>query len=283
MNIKKILKFVWDEFIYGGHLTSLGAISVVFTSAILLNIKITWDFLIVIYLGTYSVYLYNRYEEFKIDTSTNLQRTKHIKIYLNFIPLIIFCFILIFVGILLYFNEISSLFFGILLLLLGLLYTKFFKKFTKKIIAFKSFYISSVWSLLIIFLIIYYSFSFNLSVFLILFFIYLRIFVHTSSFDIKDIKSDRRDRLLTLPIILDQEKLFYLLEIVTIIAVMPIIFGFYFDLFSKYSLMLLFTIPYTFYYFEKLKNKKNIAYFSQLAISGEKILWPLFIVVGKAL
>ena len=39
--MKNKLKIILDEFIYGGHLISLGASSVVFTSAILLKISIT--------------------------------------------------------------------------------------------------------------------------------------------------------------------------------------------------------------------------------------------------
>ncbi|NCF75452.1 MAG: hypothetical protein GWO87_03125 [Xanthomonadaceae bacterium] len=44
--IKKFLNFTWREFIYGGHLTALGASSVVFTVAILLDIPVGWDFLV---------------------------------------------------------------------------------------------------------------------------------------------------------------------------------------------------------------------------------------------
>ena len=41
--IEKVLKLIWQEFIYGGHLQSLGTIAIILVPVILLNIKITWD------------------------------------------------------------------------------------------------------------------------------------------------------------------------------------------------------------------------------------------------
>ena len=79
MKLKKILNSIWNEFVYGGHLLSLGAVSIVYTASILLDIRITWDFLLVVYLGTESVYLYNRFKEYKVDFLTNPERTEHKK------------------------------------------------------------------------------------------------------------------------------------------------------------------------------------------------------------
>ena len=55
--IKKISKLILDELIYGGgHLQSLGAASIVFASALLLRVEITWDILVVSYLFVYIIY-----------------------------------------------------------------------------------------------------------------------------------------------------------------------------------------------------------------------------------
>jgi 4-hydroxybenzoate polyprenyltransferase len=284
MKLKKILNSIWNEFVYGGQLISLGAISIVFTSAILLNIKITWDCLMVVYLGTYTFLLYNRYKELKTDFLTNPQRTKYLRRYINYTPLFIFSFILIFTGISFYFNKLTVLLFGFSLFLLGLFYTKFLKKITKKIIAFKNICFSLIAALLIIFLAIYYSFPLNLPLLLILIFVYLRLFVNTNFLDIKDIESDKEESLLTLAIVLGKKRLIRFLSLINILAVMPIIAGFYFHLLPKFSLMLLFTIPYTFYYFKKSENR-NLS-FSNLyygLVDGEFILWPIFVLLGKFL
>ena len=163
MKVERISNFVWNEFIFGGHLLSLGAVSVVFTSAILLGIRITIDFLLIIYLIAYTIYLYNRFKEYKKDFLTNYDRTQHIAKYIKYTPVIIFCCMLIVICMLLYFGNQISLIFGLLLLIFGLLYSVYFKEMTGRIIGFKNFYVALMWSLLVIFLAFYYSFPLNLS------------------------------------------------------------------------------------------------------------------------
>jgi 4-hydroxybenzoate polyprenyltransferase len=162
MKIQKFLKTIWNEFVYGGHLISLGAVSVVFTSSILLNINITWDSLLVTYLGCQIIYLYNRYKEFNIDFLTNPERTKHTEKYIRYIPLIIFIFSLLAIGILIYFEKFHALIFGFFLVFLGLLYSLFLKKLTKKIIGFKNFFVTLIWASLVIFLAFNFNFYFYL-------------------------------------------------------------------------------------------------------------------------
>lgn len=281
MRIKQILKFVWNEFVYGGHLISLGAVSVVFASAILLNIPVTWDFLIIAYFITYTVYLYNRLNEFKEDFLTNPERTRHIKGYIKHVPCFIFFCTMIIVAMLMYFGNLLSMAFGLLLLLFGLLYSLIFKKITQKIIGFKNFYVAFIWTLLIVFLAVYYSFSMNLSIFLILAFVYLRCFMGTSFYDIKDIKSDEKENLLTLPIILKKKIFIRFLNIINILALLPIIIGVYLELLPRFSAMLFLVIPVAFYFLRKLENKKeNLPYLSEIAIGLEKISWSIFILLG---
>ncbi|NOQ67864.1 hypothetical protein GQ568_00295, partial [Patescibacteria group bacterium] len=109
MRIKQVLKFVKNEIIYGGHLLSLGAASIIFTSAVLLDIKVTWDCLFVTYLGIQAIYLYDRYKKFEEDILTSPERANHLRKYLKYLPIIIFFIILIFVLFLLTFDKIYPL------------------------------------------------------------------------------------------------------------------------------------------------------------------------------
>ena len=282
MKLKKILNSIWNEFVYGGHLISLGAASIVFTSAILLDIKITWDCLLVVYLGTESVYLYNRFKEYKVDFLTNPERTEHIKKYVKYIPFIIFLMTFSAIVFVVYFNKISALTFGLLLLIIGLLYSLFFKKITEKIIAFKSFFISLMWSLLVLFLAIYYSAPINLALFLFSVFVFLRFFVSVSFFDIKDIKTDKQEGLKTLAVVLKQSTLWQFLSIIAILAVLPLIIGVYLRVLPISSLMLFLTIPYTFFYFKQLENKNISPYFLyNVIVDGEFIFWLFFVLSGN--
>lgn len=282
MVIEKIVNSIWNEFVYGGHLLSFGAVSIVYTASILLDIRITWDFLLVVYLGTESVYLYNRFKEYKVDFLTNPERTEHIKKYVKYIPFIIFLMTFSAIVFVVYFNKISALTFGLLLLIIGLLYSLFFKKITEKIIAFKSFFVSLMWSLLVLFLAIYYSAPINLALFLFFVFVFLRWLINTTFFDIKDIETDRQEGLKTLAVVLKQSKLWQLLSIIAILAVLPLIIGVYLRVLPISSLMLFLTIPYTFFYFKQLENKNISPYFLyNVIVDGEFIFWPFFILIGK--
>ncbi|MCK4520728.1 UbiA family prenyltransferase [Candidatus Parcubacteria bacterium] len=284
MAIEKILKFIWNEFIYTGHFLSLGAVSIVFTSAILLGIKITWDCLLVVYLGIHSAYLFNRYKELKIDLSTNPERTLYLQKHIKYIPFIISFYALLMTVILVFFNKTSVIIFGLVLFLIGLLYSIFLKECTKKIIGFKNYFVSLMWTLLIIFLAFYYFYPLNLTLILILIFVYLRCFMDTNFYDIKDIESDKKENLLTLAIVFGRKGLLRFLNLINVIALLPIILGVYLELFPMFSLILLFVIPITFYLLKKLEIEKiNIAYLSEIAIGTEKISWSFLVLFGKFL
>ena len=284
MTIKKSLKFAWKEFIYGGHLPSLGAAAIVIFSGILLNIKITWDCLLLVYLIFYLIYLYNRFKEINIDHLTNPQRTKHLITCFSKTPKIFYVIIFIITGSLIYFSNIRALIFSLFLLLFGLLYTVVFKKITQKVAIFKNLFVAIVFSLLVIYPLIYYPQSSTHSILfialLIAVFVYFKALMMQIFLDVKDIESDKKQKLLTLPVIFGKEKTLNILMAISILATapIPVLFSLYFDILPLSVLMLLFTIPFNFYCFQWAKRKN---YYSYLLESSEFILWPILIIIGK--
>jgi len=162
------------------------------------------------------------------------------------------------------------------------LYTLFFKRFSKKFIGFKNFYVSLNWSLLIPLLASYYFLPISSSVILVFLFVYLRLLLHEIFSDIKDIDTDKKENLQTFPITFDSLKIFYILNIINLFTSLPLVFGVYFGLLPGYSLILLFSLPYSFYYFKKSMIQKinNEAIYSVIS-DGEYILWSIFILIGK--
>jgi len=280
-----IRKLAWNEFVYGGHLLSLGAVSIVFTSALLLGIKVTWDCLVAVYLGMHSAYLYNRYKEFHKDYLTNPERTKHLKKIVNKLPLIIISFLILLVLILVFYSEPTVLFFGLFLLAASLSYSysKGLKNLTKRIPGFKSIFVSLMWASLPAFLVFYYSAPVNIALFLMIVFVFLRFFVNTSSFDIKDIESDKEEGLLTLAIILGKNKLIKTLILLTIISLIPLTIGIYLKSFPFYSLILLVFISLYSLFFLKITNNDKIEnyFLYNVIIDAEFFLWPPFLLLGK--
>ena len=283
--VKKTLKIIWDEFVYGGHLLSLGAVAIALTTIVLLREEIKWSLLIIVYLGAHLIYLCDRYRGLQKDFLTNPERTFHIKKYFKWLPLIICLCIILFFALLIYHGDTKILFFAIFILIGALFSSQFLKGVTKKVVAFKDFYTAFFWALLIIFTGVYYSYSIlNPSLLLFFVFAFLVLFLNINFCDIKDIESDRKEKLLTLAVVLGKDKLLKILSVIVLLAAIPILFGVYFNILPESFLMLLLVIPYTFYFLKKAKDKKaNFAYLTNVIVYGEYILWLFFVLLGEIL
>ena len=267
-------RIAWDEFVYGGHLLSLGAVSIVATTAIILGYKTTWDLLLIVYLEVESAYLYNRYKEFQKDFLTNPERTSHVATYVKAIPVFIVASLLVMFGIVVYCAKFPALVFVLVLFVFGILYSNGLKQFTSKMPGFKSVFVALMWAMLAILFVVYYSLPINLAVILVTCFVFLRQIVNTSFFDIKDIESDKKEGLLTLAIVLGKDRLIALLVFLTWLTALPILAGFYLKLFPVTSLFLLLTIPYSFYYLHKVRQEHiNISFLYNVIVDGEFMLW----------
>lgn len=279
---RSFLNSIWQEFIYGSHLLILGTSGVIFTSAFLLDIPITLNFLLAVYLIFYVIYSYNRLKEFKSDFLTNPSRTQHIKKYINHLPFIIFCSTLTVVFLLMHSGNFWNLIFGFSILLSGVFYTKYFKKITKKIAGFKSFYASFVWALLVLFLSFYYSLPLNLPVFLIFTFVFLRLLTNTIFSDIKDIELDKKDNLKTIPILFGKKKTLSYLHILNIFSFVPIVVGVFMNLLPLFSLILLIFYLYSLFYLKMIGYKKtDVCRLSYVMVDGEYALWPIVLFLSK--
>lgn len=284
MNFKATLQFIKNEFIYGGHLLSAGAVGIVFTAAVLLNIRITWDFAVISYLITYIAYAYNKLAELKSDFLTNGSRARHIERNARLLPMVIIVSLSLILLLLFQFGSLNGIIFVLFMIIGSLLYTLYFKSFTKKIIGFKSFYVSFFWASLVFLLVLYYSADITVAVFLLFIFVFLRFVVSTVFFDIKDMESDKLSGLKTLPVFLGKDNVLALIHVLNVFSFLPIVIGFYFQVFSVLSLLLLIFYFYTFYYL-RLANRGgvNIQKLSYVMVDGEYLLWFLVIALGAKL
>ncbi len=280
--MKENLKLFWDEFIHGGHLIALGNVTIVLSFVLLIGKNILFPPLLIIYLLGFTALLYNRYKEEKTDVLVHPERTETLKKYFKKMVLAIIFSIAISVLILIINGQLYALAFTACLYIFSILYTLYFKNLTNIYIGFKNFHFSLMISLLLIFISLYYSYNFiNLTFLLIFIFIFLRVFVSNVFLDIKDVKNDSEYNLKTFPIVFGPQKTIFFLKIITLISGLLIIFGIVLKIIPIYSLMLLFVIPYTFYYFEKSKKKENFYLVNYVLADAEFILWPISIIIGK--
>ncbi|MBN2065452.1 MAG: UbiA family prenyltransferase, partial [Candidatus Thermoplasmatota archaeon] len=250
------------------------------STTVILKINIKIELFFVVYLGAQCIYNYNHFKEIKEDSLSNPARVSHLKGHLTYIPIMTATYGIIYFSLLVYFGNKLTIFFGGFLLLLGLLFTIKGKKISKKIIGFKSFYASLAWALLVFFIAIYHSYPINITVFVLFIFIFIRLVVNTSFSDIKDLRSDKKEKILTLAM-LPKNHFLNLLHILNFISFIPLFFGLILGIMPRCSLLLLPTFFYSYYYIQKAKNKeisKNSLY--GIIVDGEYYYWPLMLLLG---
>ena len=283
IKLNKIGIFLKNEFIYGGHWLSLNGFAIVFSMQLLLGITIRWEFLIMVYFLLQCVYNYNHYKELEIDFSSNSDRVVHLKKYKKIFPYIITGYGIGFVVPLILFGNFLSIIFGLFLLTLGILYTSDSKKVSKKVVGFKSFYTAFAWALLIFFTSFYCSYPINFSLILFFLFVFIQLIVTTSYFDIKDMKSDKEEGLLTLPLVFNNKQNWIdILHILNIMSFIPIVIGVITSILPIYALFTLILLVYTYYYLQKTKKTNaDIHFLSYVMVDGEYNLWPILLLLGR--
>jgi 4-hydroxybenzoate polyprenyltransferase len=272
------------EFVYGAHLLALGAAALVITAAVLLDEPISVDYPAMIYLAAYSAYLYNRYKEFNADFATNRERVIHFRKYARYTPAIMISVSGSIVLILRYSAKLRDPAASLPILLIyfgGLLYSTFGKRVTKKILAFKNFFVALEYSLPLIFLPLYYSFSFRSALLLLAFFTFFKVFILTSYFDIKDATADARDGLRTLPAVWGLGRSLRFLGAAVVLWGLLILLAVFMGLVPAATVFLLLIIPYNFLIL--LRTARPYASLARLYFlaGGELLLWPVLIYFGK--
>lgn len=281
-----IIHILQNEFIYGGYLTSLGCPAFVLSVSILLNTSIDWPVLAIAYLTPLIVYSYNYYGELEKDLVTNPERAAYLRKKVSIYPFILGTYIIL-LGILLFkFSNPVMIIFVFILVLCGIFYTLLFKDLTKEIPGFKGVYIASVWALAgAFFFNFHYMLSWGLFSVLMFLFIFLRGIINVTFFDIKDIVSDKANGLKTLPVILGKDRTLIFLHVLNVLAFIPLVVGIYIGIIPLFALSLVVFYFYDMYYLKKANavNKKGLRMISYTLADAEFILWPILLIIGRAI
>ncbi|MFA7243857.1 MAG: UbiA family prenyltransferase [Patescibacteria group bacterium] len=279
--MSKVLKTIWSEFIYGGHLLSIGSAGIVFSAAKLIGSSYDWAILIVVYCFSQAIYLFNRLEEFETDIETNPSRTEHIKNRLKSLKIEILAYLVFAYVIMIYQRTWGAIFFSFIPLFIGWTYTKYLKDLTSKIIGLKTIIVSITWALLLPFYYLYFEISSNLMTFLLVFlFILLRWVLNTSFFDVKDIAGDQKIGLKTYPVYFGIKRYMLYAKILNFVSVVPIVIGVINSIFPKWALVFVILIPFIHVCLNNSqKYPKKMSYYYVYADS-EFIVWALLVVIG---
>jgi 4-hydroxybenzoate polyprenyltransferase len=199
-------------FVSTGAFLAFGAVALGISSSILLGIPIDVTFLAILFLITLSVYVVNRGMDIEEDTINQLERVKFIGRYKNFVLI---------VGILTYSlaimlaSEKGLKVAGSICVpvVIGFLYTirwvpnglveRWGFSRLKDIPLVKNVAVAGIWAYSTVLVMLFYNSSpVTLAAILLFVFIFLRCFINTLVFDIRDVLGDSEMKIRTLPIII---------------------------------------------------------------------------------
>ncbi len=253
-----------------GHLQCISACFIVFFSFIYFDILIDNLFLLLsFYLLFYIFYLFNRLKEIKTDLISNPERTAHLLSYKTKAPMVLFFSLIFLFLVIFYLNNIRLFSFFLIFLIFGILYTTIFKKSTKHIPLFKNIYVALCFGLLVFTPFIYTGNQIATLSFYLSFFVFFKIFLIQVLLDIKDINSDKVEKLKTFPVMFGVDKTFYFLYVFSFLS--SFLFSF---------LHPIFFITF-FWNVASLQIAKKIPKNGYLFSFGEVFLWLLMIIYIK--
>jgi 4-hydroxybenzoate polyprenyltransferase len=231
------------------------------------------------------VYSYDYYKDMDKDKDTNIERAAHFNKKSQIYPYLMISYVIALTTLLIVFTNIMMISYILILITVGVLYTLGSKKLTQKIPAFKNIYTTLTWTLAGTFTIaFYYSIQINLTYILIFIFLFLKFLPNTIFFDLKDIKSDQREGLKTLPVILGKQKTLKILDILNLIAFIPLFIGIYLKLIPLFAASLIIFYFYSKYYLNKtntIDNKELRMIGNTLADAEFIAWWPIVLLIGQ--
>ena len=278
-NVDAFFKTMWKEFIYGGHIFAVGAISVAYMCALLCSIPITLDLMVVIYLIFYTIYLYDYCKGADKDKLTNSERATYLKNgnKLGRTTIVLYVCILSIGLIYSIYSDITNMLYGFFVLVMGLLYHSHFKALTKRVPAFKNIFVSIVWALLILSPFIYYSYPVTSTALLLSTFVFLRMVSIQILFDIRDVESDKKEGLLTIPVLFGDKDM-SLLKALNVATILLLVYGLYYSIIPPIAIMAIFIFFYAHDYLEKAKAAEGKSCF--ILAAAEPMLWIVLIQSG---
>ena len=274
------------EFIYGGHLVSLGAPAYVLSVSLLMGMEPLKQLLLISYLMPLIVYNYNYFGEMDSDESTNPERVNYVRSKTALYPLIIICYMAVLAISLCMYANWGLIEFVSILVIGGVLFTVILKDFTKKIPCFKNAYTALIWAFGGTFFPVFYL-SLHVGWFFILvfMFMYSRSIANVIFFDLKDTEGDAARGLKTLPTLVGKKRTIQFLYVLNAMGFLPLLAGIYIGAIPLFGLALLPLMAYSFYYLRRAETAgdRELRVVSYTLADAEFLVWPVLLIMGRIL
>jgi 4-hydroxybenzoate polyprenyltransferase len=275
------LRAAWSEFLYGGHLQSLGSVAILATVAGVFDAPFPWGLPVAMYAVSYAIFVYNRLLEVSADAATNPSRTAYITSNSPNLWRAFFLSSVLAAGVIIATASSYGAIFLSVLYASGLLYTNMFKRFTRFVPGFKSWYVALAFAALVF---LPFAYVGQKIPFMTLAAFAGWVFWNAATMqillDVKDARSDAEAGLHTIPLLLGRKRTFRVLAALTILcAVPPLVWG----AFGSYPVEIAALALAPLMSLVALRMAGKGVYEGYLIESGKFISWPPLLALGRAL
>jgi len=266
LSLGKTLSFLTISSIF----IALTGFSLPFFSFLLYDTSVDFELLLASFFITFSVYNLNKLSDTKEDSINMLDRTEFIGKYRHYLifAMIVSSIAAIYLSFLHTFSAIVIILFPFFI---GFIYSIKIANFRlKDIICIKSISVALSWAVIGTFIPLTIHTSDFIIISLIFIFVFIKLFINTVLFDVRDINSDRVSGIRTIPVFLGVNKTKHLLLFMNSTLILWIIISFKF--FYRYLFVLILTIVYGYWYILHFcKEEKKIGKSLDLLVDGEFI------------
>lgn len=233
--------------------------------------RVMGDMVLATSLITYSVYSLNRVTDIEEDSSNIPERVNFLQSKKNaIIFLSIFSYgVALVIGFL---RDIKTLLIFLIPFMMGLIYSIKFSSFRMKdLFAMKNITVSLSWSLPSSFLPYIFCPNFKLAIMLFIF-LFIKVFINTIVFDVRDIEGDRKVGAKTIPVIIGKKKTKFFLLMTNSILLLWIFICFLKNLFVSYLPVAFFSTIYGYWYIIAFCKEKNEKFAFDYLVDGEFLI-----------
>jgi 4-hydroxybenzoate polyprenyltransferase len=256
---RKIFNWIVMSDIYA----SLIAAGIVLMTAAVLKLTPDPFSIAAVFVTAFAVYALNRQDDGDIDSINIPERTKFVSKQ-GWIALVLstggFFFLLAFA----FMNHMSVFIVMVAVYVLGLFYSFPLLAPLKGILGFsrlkepfgvKNFLVSGMYGLFVLIPVLDAGASITMTVILLFIFVFLRFFIISTVFDMRDVEGDALKRINTIPVILGKDNALKVLHGLNILSLLLIPVGIFEHAISPlFAAMLLATFPFAFYYLEQCRS-----------------------------
>lgn len=273
----KILHFLFLSSIFTAAMVSL----FLYSSFILMGVKPDSLLLFSIFLTFFAIYNINSLTDKEEDSINQPERANYTKDNEKLILFfsILSYFIAILLGLYVNYLTIPVILFPFII---GILYSvQIHPKVPrmKEIVGVKSFMVAISFVMITVIPVIFLN-RVDVMIILLFYFFFVKIFINTIIFDIRDIEGDKENNIKTIPVAIGKSSTKKLLFAINSSLILWIVISIYFDLFTPFLPVLIFSIFYGYWYIHYFCNTKKVPKFAiNLLVDGEWILVSLLCLI----